>query len=235
MKQSFDSGTFTTNEYASLDCNAYSRVRIQLVKAINKEITLPKMVVIIADNDLMRYFDPEDNEVSKNIGKVLNWLMSEFGRIISAHKEHLPTKAVKPTYPTFIWIETPLHDNFNSQENLLRAKFNKALEMVAQFHDSVYALKLKKIWDEHDGSLFLKEQQRFTFSGLAHYWEAVDNTVKFADTILLQKAERKQAKVNGQTTGKSTKSTGNPWPKQRKQHKPHVRADKFHWTKNKYN
>ena len=84
--------------------------------------------------------------------------MVGFTRMVAAHRDNLPHKSKKNAgYPTFVWIEPPLHDNFDN--NPLHAKFNKALNNVTQFHENVYALKLKKIWDEHDGNAYLKREE----------------------------------------------------------------------------
>ena len=73
-------------------------------------------------------------------------------------------------------------------------KFNHALEQVAQLHHNVSSLMLKKAWSATDQSLFLQDAQHFTADGYRAYWEAVDKTVRFCDSILLKKNEQKKFK-----------------------------------------
>ena len=84
----------------------------------------------------------------------------------------------------------------------MRSKFNRALNTAASFHDNTHVLELKKGWDMRDSSLFLKEESRYTSTGLTTYWEAVDKTVKYTDTILFKKLEKreKQQKADNKET-----------------------------------
>ena len=120
--------------------------------------------------------------------------MTEHDKLISTQKEYLPMKAKKHDYPHIVWIEAPEHVNFNN--NLLRSKFNRSLHTAASFHDNCHVLELKKIWDGKDRTLYLSPESRFTADGYNCYWEAVDKTGKFADTILFKKLEKKKLKEN---------------------------------------
>ena len=46
------------------------------------------------------------------------------------------------------------------------------------------ALKLKKNWDEHDGSLYLPDERRFTPLGFKTYWLGVNSAFKFWEKTL---------------------------------------------------
>ena len=48
-------------------------------------------------------------------------------------------------------------------------------------------LMLKKVWDSQDTNLYIQESRRFTASGLKAYWEAIDRTVRYFDSIVLKK------------------------------------------------
>ena len=45
-------------------------------------------------------------------------------------------------------------------------------------------LKLKKIWDDREGSLYYKEQRRMSQQGILDYWKSVDAAIKFWDKTL---------------------------------------------------
>ena len=82
-----------------------------------------------------------------------------------------------------LWIVPPFHSGF--PDNSQCAKFSKALDTTAALYPNMWALKLKKIWNPEDTSLYLQESARFTATRLMSYWMAVDRTVKFWDTALV--------------------------------------------------
>ena len=181
---------FLNNKTDSLDTNAVSRIRNLLVGAIHMQVQLPKLIVVVPDNDIIEYIDYRKYGAAEVYAKFLDWIMTQQERLIASQKEYLPLKARQLNYPQIIWIEPPLHDNFDN--NTQRAIFGNILSNTAQFYDGVSVLQLKKIWDEKDTKLFVKENKRFTADGMKKYWEAVDKTVKYADTIGLQKQARLQ-------------------------------------------
>ena len=153
---------------------------------------------------------------SKDLGRVINWIMNEFDKLIAIQKDYLPLKAHRVNYPQIVWIEAPHHINFPN--NLGRKRFNTAMETVVQFHENTWVLKLKKVWDKHDSSLFLRSENRYTAAGYRSYWDAVDKTVRYADTILLKKPVKKQnASGDAKKKSSSTKKFKN--------------NDKYHWYK----
>ena len=51
------------------------------------------------------------------LGKVINWLMREYEKIIEAQKDYLPSKAKRDHLPQLVCIEAPYHDNFMDIDN----------------------------------------------------------------------------------------------------------------------
>ena len=173
-----------------------SRMGNLMVQAVNyksdrKLRPFPKIIVVVPDVDLLKCFTSA-HSISKPIGRFLNYVMTEHDRAIAAYKEHLPAKCLHSDFPQILWIQAPEHQNFNDNDQ--RRKFNKSLEEVCQFHNNVHALMLKRVWDPKDGNLFLADSQRFTTDGLKCYWEAVDRTVRYFDSVLLKKIEKEKRK-----------------------------------------
>ena len=140
---------------------------------------------MVPNDDLVQYFSHSGPGLTKAMGKICNVLMTDVTSVIQLQKEFLPKKSKKSEFPKVIWIEAPLHNNFSNNQD--RIKFNKALNDIVLFHDDMFALKLKKIWNPHDASLYSAEFRRYTAEFYAAYWTAIDCTVKFADTILFKK------------------------------------------------
>ena len=199
-----------------------------MIEGIKDQAILPKLVVIVPDNNLISYMDFGTKfGVSRSIGRILDWLMSEYDKIISSQKDYLPSKAKREYFPQIVWIEVPENDNFSHGNNLMRSKFNTALATASNFHDNEHVLELKKVWDPHSKNLFLKEERRFTATGLTDYWLAIDKTVKYTNTILFKKVEKSKIKK-----AKDRKERRTPPRHHRSKHRPArpIMNDRFHWT-----
>ena len=92
------------------DDNILSRLRNSLVRAINAQILLPKFILVILDDDIMDAIDHYKTGISYGIGWILEWLINEFHKLVSSHKERLPTKSQKYKYPTFFGVKIPYHE-----------------------------------------------------------------------------------------------------------------------------
>ena len=162
-------------------------------------------MVIVPDDNIISAFNYESYGVSQGVGKILHWIMNELDKLAEIHKDRLPAKAKRSNYPGFIWIEAPFHKYFGN--NTQREKFNKALSTIGALHENVAVLGLKKIWDPENGSLFLQRENRFTADGFQCYWEAVDKTVRFADTIHFKKLQKNKDRKCGQQPHSEAKMT----------------------------
>ena len=115
-RENFEVSGFMGDSFKSLDTNLISRMRGTFLKAIKDKVLLPKMVVLVPDDDIINYLKGRGSATSYSMGKVLHWIMSEFARLVAGHKDQLQKRARKTNYPHFIWIQAPLHKYF-SKEN----------------------------------------------------------------------------------------------------------------------
>ena len=166
----------------------------------NKLMPFPKLIVVVPDDDMIKCSGevPVDGISSTNLGRLVKFVMTEHERNIASFKENLTIKSRRDNYPHIVWILAPMHDNFSN--NAERYKFNRAVEDMCQFHSNVSCLELKKVWNPKDDGLFCKEFNRYTATGLKSYWEAVDRTIRYCDTVVLKKRE-KIPKRGFQSTG----------------------------------
>ena len=177
MKFQFEISGFNNNKNASYDNNTLSRFRNGLVAAITDQKILPKMAVIVPDDDLINYFClwyKKKEGSYDGFERILRWLMCQYDRLITAQRDYLPNKAKRSNEPIFIWIEVPLHDNLNSSAREARNSFNKALQKAVSYHTNFYSLQLIKCWDESNPELYNKEDGKYTARGYVTYWEAID-------------------------------------------------------------
>ena len=135
----------------SNDPSTIGRFRNLLTGAIKSNVYLPKLIVSVPDDDLIKFVDSKSrNGHCDNyaLEKVINWLMREQYKIIETYKTYLPDKVKQPNFPQLIWIEAPYHRHFINNER--RMDFNKCLRSLAKLHINVSVLQLKKVWDPED-------------------------------------------------------------------------------------
>ena len=224
VKAHFDTYGFFPNPFTSDNPSMISRYSNLVSQAVQRNhvdkrlYPFPKLIVVVPDNDLIKDFADQHKGVSKLLTRILNYIMTEHSRAILAYKEHLPAKCLRPGFPHILWIHAPLHDNFS--DNSQRYKFNKSLDEVSKMHKDVSALMLKKVWDPTDDSLFLQHSRRYSTDGLNSYWEAVDHTVHYCDSIMLKKLQSVGRKAPKNNTATDLKSD---------------QKDRFKWKNPKYN
>ena len=225
MRENFEVTGYITGRFASPNPNLISRLCNSLVSAMKSNPLLPKYVVIVPDDDMIKYLHHYGSGISNALGRLVDKVMGDHEKSTSSHKDYLPEKCKRDAYPYFIWIQAPLHININN--NPERVKFNHCIDRMTKFHSKVLSLQLKKIWDPQDTNLFIKESNRFTCTGFSAYWNAVDKTVKYCDTILIKKLLNAQSKKLQNVDRK--KFNKNFFQKGQFQ----TSNDRFRWTKQK--
>ena len=138
-----------------------------MVRALKEQVLLPKMIIIVVDDDIIRYLNFYNFGISEAFGKLINHIMVEHNRILEAYLEYLPKRAIPPggELPQIFWIALPLHTNFAN--NSARNKFTKALNTMAKFHLNVhvYSSLSNCVWHAKASRLYLSS---LAVAGLGH-------------------------------------------------------------------
>ena len=166
-----------------------SAVTTQVAKKVEP---LPKIIVIVPDEDILKCLDynTADSDLAKAYKRLINYVMTEFERGVSSFKDNLPAKCKKDGYPHFLWILAPLHKKLSDENYNARITFNQCVEDTCKFHVNVSSLELKKVWDPQDGTLIQRE--KFTAEGYKKYWDAIDRTVRYCDSVVIKKKSTKK-------------------------------------------
>ena len=95
-------------------------------------------------------------------------------------------------------------------------KFTGLLEdAIEENYTNMCVLRLKKIWEPADNSLYSLSQRKFTEEGLATYWKAIDASIKFWDftlyDILCKKNKGNYLSNPLQHASMSHQVNQNPW------------------------
>ena len=178
-----------------------ARLRTALITAINKEWTLPRVIVVVFESDSVNYMVNKDFTSPAQAERFISYLMNEFRKVITAFKEKLPGKAKRHNWPHVLWATPVVHKNFPNKR--VREIFSTALEKTALMHTNMSALRLKQVWDQEDHSLVTHDGHRVTNAGYKSYWQALDKTVKFCVKQVISEAA--SLKRNSSSSARSRK------------------------------
>ena len=104
----FDIDIASTSPTSSNNPEIMSRLRNNLVMALNRTITLPKIILEVLEDDIIRTIDHKDHGLGKHYERRLKWLMNQYRRVIESFIEKLPLKTKREGWPKFLWISQKL-------------------------------------------------------------------------------------------------------------------------------
>ena len=196
--------------------NMLLRLEKVLMKGITTRVRLSKFLVIVLDDNFVKFGKFEGSGIAGIIGDYLDSLIQNIQCLLKERKQQLPSSAKKDEQPVIYWVAAPHHKNF--LDNGLRTKFNLCLESIVKTQSNMRVIKLKEIW-EFDNCDAIQPEGVFTIEGAQHYWGAVDVAVRFnagkwEEWLIRCKFMELQKKQEG---NRSTGFRG----------RPHF--DKFHW------
>ena len=114
--------------------NILNRIYNCIIRGINVQILLPKLIVIVPDSDMIKNISYDAFGLSRIYGICADYIIKCIHHLITNHKSSLPAKCSRFKYPTVLWILPPGHQSFD--DNHKRAKCAKALESaVMQFNE----------------------------------------------------------------------------------------------------
>ena len=189
MEHGFDTAILYTNKgltgnnTAAIRSTA-ARILNAFINEFNRRLKLPKWVIIFLEDDLIEDIPYREFGISEIYGHLLDYLMTNFKSMVTDIQRNYPLKAVKFSYPHFLWVEPTLH--VNHQNDGLRAKFIKSLHIVSKMHDNTVAIPVQLPWNNTDQEMFKWNTQKLTAKGRGALWSALDHTVRFADTKLMR-------------------------------------------------
>ena len=170
---------------------------------------LPQYVVVILEDDVIKYLDYTEYGDSAGYKEVISWFCKEFQAIAKGFKARIPEKAVSDRHPHFIWICAAEHNNYPLNNNNARRRFNNTLkEVVKTFPDQmVYQLE-QQSWVVSNNKLVDPKHQRITTDGISTFWKAADKTMKYGisrlqwtkEKAIVNAAQQRQQNHNRERT-----------------------------------
>ena len=106
--------------------NILQRLQALLANAIQQDPLLSKVIIIVLDDNMMDYLDHYNTDITRALGRWVEWIANEFHKIITTHKNNLPSKSHKFKYPSLLWCTIPLHDVYGHYNDYKKI-FNKLI------------------------------------------------------------------------------------------------------------
>ena len=172
--------------------NVLGRLRNAIAQGINKQVLLPKAIIIIIENDLLNVFRHYKPGISHLCGRSIEWLGNQLHRMITSHKERLASKSRKFKYPTLLWVLLPTHNQW-SEINEARSKFNTCLKNTSSLFREMQTMDIAD-WDKEDPTLVTRG--KFNATGLTSFWKGLDRSFEIWDR------EQMSTKIKPTVTGK---------------------------------
>ena len=195
-KENFETSIFFGTDYmttSSFEHNAniknrIARVHNSVVRAIRSKGTLPKLLIIVLEDDIINFLNYNDYGVTEMYGRVIEFLSREINESIQEFKQrYLPTKSKRDSIPQLVWILPTLHRNYRNSN--LRRKFANEMEKILPLFPDNTVLRLKQIWDPESNTMVSSFNNALTACGKRFLWKAVDRTIRYADFILFKEKE----------------------------------------------
>ena len=155
----------------STDKIPMSRLRNSLVKAINERDKLPKLIIVLLDNEWLGYVDIIDRS--------LKWFIAKLDRYIRTRKEMLPSRCLKDDQPYFIIVkQTPIR-NWLDPARIYRDDWrdiNTALESTLANYHNFLAINLNAILPTDDA--YFTARADLTARGQSVYWDYLNTKIR---------------------------------------------------------
>ena len=231
IAENFDASIFTCGKNGNIR-SVLGRFKNTFATAINDSGWLPKYIVVVIEDDILRCVNFPEPGFSELFGHCLHWLAFQYKTMIDERKEQLPVRAKRHMHPLVFWATLPLHKNFDDNET--RDKFNQCLESVIDVFPEMKVLKLRKKFTYDDNSISV--QGRFTASGNNAICASIDEAIQFWEN------GRKSAQSGGTTYQRSQDRRYTGWTFIQNMHRDHRRntfknerlfgqqRDRFHWN-----
>ena len=209
--------------------DALTRFRNALVTAFRKYNCIPKIIVFIPEDDIIKAINKSGFGVGTYYDTAIDWLLDEFQQITKTFLKYTPQKVRKgkKLWPYFLWMSPSLHDNYEETNHQQRKKFTQSLEKAVKNRDRTIALRFKTVWNPRDLKLFSFREKRFTAQGWKIFWQSVDKSIQFMDTKIIPELQQdnEERSRNVFRNSQTHETTDN-------EHKPSNTVSK-HWARDR--
>ena len=184
--------TYTANHYEAIsisdsnpshDESVPGKLVNNFINTYNLRQKLPKWIIIVLENDLIRNLKYEF-AVESSYETVITWICNQLNAARESMRDKLPFKAKKFEFPHIIFIEPTLHRNYTDLD--LRTSFLRSLKTVISRYQNIMTLRIEQDWDDNNDDYFSGREKRYTSTGLKKFWSGIDKALMYADSKVLR-------------------------------------------------
>ena len=159
--------------------NAMSRILNSLVKGLNEDHSMPRLIIMMVDHEFINMLHHKDFGISMMIGKCLHWLINEVDRAINKKKELLQQKkpgSITALEPKVIWMKMMEHPTSNKDMAIMQVKFNVILEQALRQSGKGFLIdaspdgKMQHRWFDYNGNML--------HEGRIGFWQHISACIK---------------------------------------------------------
>ena len=146
---------------------------------LNAQELLPRILLVVFNWDLVRYLNYFEFGVSKDIGKLLKYVIREIEKCIQIRRDDIASKkagGIIPTEPKVIYIKM-IQRPYPSCLMAVRNKFNAILEETLSRYHYCYIMGL----DNALSPAFFNRDNQLTSDGEIAFWREVNKQIEQFD------------------------------------------------------
>ena len=213
---------YTANPLSEIR-NTMTRLVNSLTKALNDATMLPRIILIIPDDNILRHIKDLTDIKPVCVG-VINWIMNEMDKVIQSKKDQLKQRkagAIAAGEPKMIWVAMINRMNICSKLLSVRSEFNKAIEACMANRSGHYFLDVASKIEELG---YFNQEHKLNEDGKTRLWKEIDYMIEKFDfqKISLRPASREELLCRDvakeeQHQAKFHQNTGRPFHRFRRQ------------------
>ena len=194
--RNFEVNALGSSAVLSNNPDPLARLVNSLTRCFQKFNTLPKIIVVVPENDVMKALKIKDDNFGTSIyyEETISWIVEQMKATTAEFKKQLAPKSSKNrlNWPFMLWMAPSLHDHYDELDHKNRKKFTKALENVANESNKISSLRMRYVWDAHDPTLFTENDKRFTAQGWHAIWGSIDKSIEYFDQKMIPNIEQER-------------------------------------------
>ena len=217
------------DKYSNNNPFLVGRITNSIQKELNKCQNIPKMVLIILEDDMIKDIKTTDREQAEQFFIIYTqYLVKTVQEMIQKFNHILPENAKRNGWPKTIFILPTVHRNYQYDELRLRQILGDVIEHEVKDKENIWALKLLQIWDKNDLNNVRADTNAITQDGLINFWKSVDRTIRFSDKRIL----RAEAACDNNPF-QSSKKPNNPNQRKNEETVPDFNTDRVNYSRNR--
>ena len=178
MYKFFNVSCFVTNPLC-VERSKLTRILNALIEALNQCKTLPRLIVMLPDTDLIEQIDLVNPGKCQIMGACFDWLLNNAEKVISAKKEgfrQIRLGAVLPNEPKLVWVCPLTRNEFATEAFVAAIEFlNNIMEDVLAAHRNNYIICINARMDE---THYFTSHGDLSGHGKVKFWRSLDRAIE---------------------------------------------------------